>query len=109
MFGKTGNRHPRFRKKHTEESRNKISDKLRGENHPNFGKSGNLPKTSRPIIQMDLNGIELKTWPSMLYATKQLGIDRSTVSKCCRGMKKTCGGFKWKYANDKQTKHKQAA
>lgn len=30
-------------------------------------------------------------------AARQLGIDSSTISKVCRGIKRTCGGFHWEY------------
>jgi hypothetical protein len=38
MFGKVGDKHPRYEKKHTEESKKIMSEKKRGKNHPNYGK-----------------------------------------------------------------------
>lgn len=39
MFGRRGNLSPRFGKRHTAESKKKMSEALSGRNHPMFGKS----------------------------------------------------------------------
>lgn len=50
----------------------------------------------KPIIQKDINGNIIKTWPS-LNSTKLGGYDPSNVSKCCRGKRVSYRGFYWNY------------
>ena len=49
-----------------------------------------------PVLQYDLNGIFIQEWPSASEAARSLGCDSSTISKCIRGVKKTCHGYIWK-------------
>lgn len=52
----------------------------------------------KPIIQIDKDtNIIIKEWKSAIDVMRELGIDSSSIAKCCRGKKKTAGGFKWKY------------
>lgn len=51
---------------------------------------------SKPICQYDLSGVLIKQWKSSEEASKELGIDSSSIRKCCRGKQKTCGGYIWK-------------
>jgi len=37
----------------------------------------------------------------MTLANKEIGIDKSQISCCCKGKNKTAGGFKWKYKKEK--------
>ncbi len=55
---------------------------------------------SKPIDQLDLQGNYIRTWLNAHEASRQLGIDRSTISQCCRGSRrnKTAGGYKWRFA-----------
>ena len=52
------------------------------------------------INQYDLNGNYIKTWDSASDVKKELNIDDSTIRKCCRGVKKSCGGFQWRKFNN---------
>lgn len=36
-------------------------------------------------------------YSSIMDAARQTGIDQSDISKVCRGVRKTAGGFHWKY------------
>lgn len=54
-------------------------------------------KHSKRISQFDLFGNFIKSWPSATIAGKELGIDSSSISKCCNGKKKTTGGYTWEY------------
>lgn len=54
-------------------------------------------KFSKKVIQLDMQGEELKVWNSIKEASVNLNIDRSSISACCRGRYITVGGFKWKY------------
>lgn len=55
---------------------------------------------SKKVDQYDLNNNYIKTYPSMKEAERELGIQTTLISKCCRGIAKTSGGYKWKYHKD---------
>lgn len=52
-----------------------------------------LQKMSKPIICID-NG---KIFKSIIYAQRKLNIDGSSITKCCKGKRKTAGGYHWQY------------
>lgn len=52
---------------------------------------------SKPIIQYSLNGEFIKEWPSTKEIQRTLGICHSNISKCCKGERKTCCGFIWRF------------
>ena len=54
---------------------------------------------SKPVSQFTIEGEFIKTYPSIMVAGKQIGIDRNSITKCCNGKLKTAGGYIWKYAN----------
>lgn len=54
---------------------------------------------SKPVVQMDLNGNEIKTWESSHLIEKSLNIYSNHVRSCCKGKLATAYGFKWKYAS----------
>lgn len=79
-LSKKGEKHHMFNKKHTEESRKKISNNLK-----------------KKINQFDLNLNFIKKWNGIKDAAINLKIDASSISKCCKKKSKTCGGFIWNY------------
>ena len=53
----------------------------------------------KKIIQINKDTKEIiKIYNSIIEASKELKISRSSISRCCRGIYKTCGGYIWKYA-----------
>ena len=78
-----GENHPMYGKKHTDETRKKISDKLKGELHPLYGK--HLKETTKAKLSekhkeavISPEGIE---YPSIRDAAKALNLHRCTLSK----------------------------
>lgn len=59
----------------------------------------------KKVNQYDLNGIFIRTWNSMIEASKALHIYYSCISDCCRGKQKTAGGFIWKYATEEEIEY----
>ena len=58
----------------------------------------NIFKRSRPVVQMDLDGIEIAKYPNARIAANLLKISAyQNIHEVCKGQKKTCRGFKWKY------------
>lgn len=74
-----------YGKHHTEESKKKMSDKLRGE------------KSFKRIKQYDLDGNLIKIWDNVVEIEKELGIKRSNIYSCCKKVYKTCRGYIWEF------------
>lgn len=56
------------------------------------------PKECKRVTQYMMNGRELRTFDSMADASRQTGVGKYGISKTCRGVQKSAGGYKWKYA-----------
>ncbi len=115
--------HPMWGRHHTEESKKKMSEARKGANHPNWGKH-HSPETIAKMKQSHHNvkGKNNPNWgrkyseerkkkiskpvrcveTGVVYygakkAADELDIDASQVSKCCKGKRKTAGGYHWEY------------
>lgn len=54
-------------------------------------------KTGKTVSQYTLDGKYVATYPSAAMAARVLSLDSSTITKVCRGVNKTHGGFIFKY------------
>lgn len=54
-------------------------------------------KKSKKVNKYDLDGNFIKTWISMKEVERQLGIFSQHIYRCCKGKRKSTGGFIWKY------------
>ncbi len=98
----------------SKETKIKISDKKKGSNPWNKGRKGiyseeviqrmreSHKKLSTngceiSINQYDINGVFIKSYPSIKSALINTGINN--ISGVLRGKRKTAGGFVWKYAS----------
>ena len=89
----------------SEETRKKISEALSGEKSPNFGKhlseetkrkiSENIP--SKQVLPFSKSGEFIAEYPSIMEASRQTGCYQQHICKCCKGKRKSAGGFIWKY------------
>lgn len=71
--------------------RRKVRNRLVHTGNPN------LPGwNKKPIIGIK-EGKEY-WFKSAQAAAESLGLIRTNISKCCRGERKRCGGFNWKFA-----------
>lgn len=61
-------------------------------------------RAERPVVQMDLDGKILKTYPSVT-AAKADGFHRQAVGHCCSGSSLTHKGFIWCYAENDIDEH----
>ena len=53
---------------------------------------------SIPILQIEKETNKIiKEWFSIMQVERELGIHHSSIIQCCKGERKTAGGFKWKY------------
>lgn len=60
-------------------------------------------RTSKPIIQLGLNGEYIAEYYSMNEAKRITGINNSHISRCAKKRKhyNTAGGYKWRFKNEK--------
>ena len=57
-------------------------------------------KHVKPVIQMTLDGKFIREWLSSVEASRAIGKKADTIRVCCKGIRKTCGGYRWKYRNE---------
>lgn len=82
-----GVNNPFFGKRHSEEAR-KIMSQRRKE------------RGGIPVAQYTKEGLFLKVWECAAIAGHVLKISPSSITACCRGKRKTIGGYTWKYQSD---------
>ena len=56
----------------------------------------NRADESRPVILID--GLKETVYPSAMQAQRDLGINNGDIIACCRGRRKSAGGYAWRYA-----------
>lgn len=80
----------------TREERAKlISERMRGENNPSYGKG-------LGVIQLTLDGEVVREYKTIREAERETGADHVVISRCCKGRVKSAGGFRWKYAEEEE-------
>lgn len=57
----------------------------------------------KSVVQLTLDGRYIKTWESARKVSLELGLDSSTITKCCKRKLKSCGGYHWKYSDMEAT------
>lgn len=94
MWGKghlmTGENNHMYGKHHTDEVKRKISDAHKGEKH----------HSAKKVIQYTKDGKFIKIWDYIKQASDELGVNPNNISSCCRGKRKSAGGFMWRYAEE---------
>ena len=84
MYGRTGENNPMFGKTRSESTKQKISE-----------------ANSIKIVQYNKETYELiRIWDSAIDIKRELGINNSNIISCCKGKRKTAGGFIFKYAEE---------
>ena len=71
-----------------------ISDSLKGHSVSEECRA----KLSKKILQFTKSGEFIREWTSMSEAERELGIACSSICSCCKGIRKSAGGYIWKYA-----------
>lgn len=77
-------------KKHTQEHKDKISAS---------GKIAQRKYKARRVVQLSLDGEEIKIWDCMADITNELRINQAHICYCCKGKRNKAGGFAWRYAD----------
>lgn len=83
-----------------ENSNNPLSKKHYSDNAAMLGKFGAEHNSSISIVQLTKDGKFIKKWTCSYEVQRELGINQSAITKCCRGKQKTAGGFRWMYASE---------
>jgi group I intron endonuclease len=81
----SGVNHPMFGRKHSDEAIEKM--RQAGIGRPSSRK--NLT----PVLCIELNTV----FENATDAGKRLNLDSGAILKCCRGERKTCGGYRWNF------------
>jgi group I intron endonuclease len=76
------------------ESREKMS-----ESHKKLYKNGYKHPRAKAVIQYSLDDILIKEFISIAEAGRQLNLNSEAIARCCKGLSKTSGKYKWKYKN----------
>lgn len=53
---------------------------------------------NKPVYQYSLNDVVINKFISLSEAARLNNLNDANISQCCKGKRKTCGGFKWGYA-----------
>lgn len=96
----------------SQETKQKLSKLFSGTNHQFYGKKRDsetkrkISETkSLPVIQYDLQMNFIAKYNSAKIACKLLNFkDKTCISKCCLGKRKTAHGFIWKYGKGEKIK-----
>lgn len=95
---KIGEKNPNFGKHFSEEHKKKLSEALSGHEVSEETRkkiSENIP--SKQVLQFSKNGEFIAEYPSIKEASRQTGCYQQHICKCCKGKRKSAGGFIWKY------------
>ena len=60
-------------------------------------KNTNHPKTSKPVIAIDVRTGLILEFASSREAERETGIPHGNIIQCCKGKLNSCGGFYWMY------------
>lgn len=95
--------------KQTDETKRKLSEINRGEKHPMYGKHHTeeakraISKNSAfrtPVDQLDLMGNLIAKFETITEAAMMTNHpDYTKIGLCCRGVRKTTRGFRWRYSD----------
>ena len=72
---------------HSKKTKRKMSE----------AKIGNHNRPQKSVLQLSINGEFIAEYPSTREAERQTGISNSNICQCCKGNRKSAGGFIWKY------------
>lgn len=85
-----------YRKIWTIERRESVAERMRG-SIP-WNKNKRVSQTSKPVDQYTIDGVFIKTWPSIRDAGEGTQTERGTISQAVKNKKyRTAGGFVWRF------------
>ena len=90
----SGKNHPMYGYKHSEKTKEEWSKKRKGQNL-----YGDNPK-ARAVMQYDMDMNYIRMFSTIKEACESVGCNSGNISSCCAGRIKSCGGYKWRYADE---------
>lgn len=91
IYAKKGENHPMYGKHLSEETKNKISKANKGKKRSKEV----VLKMCKPVVCVETGVI----YNGVQEIARLLGLSASHITACCKGKRKTCGGYHWEYAN----------
>ena len=76
-----------YGKHHSEEAKRKISE----------ANKGKVYAPIKAVLQFSKDGKLIEEYPSLVEASRQTGCNQGHICDCCKGKRKSAGGFIWKY------------
>lgn len=52
------------------------------------------------VLQIDFNGAIIKKWHGINNASRVLKINHANIISCCKGKRKSAGGYIWRYVDE---------
>lgn len=80
------------------ENRNNPNTKISNKISNKKAKRKWLEVLEKKVIQLDLNGNFIREFKSLHAIEREFGYNRANITRCCKGVKKTCYGFKWMFS-----------
>ena len=96
----SGSNNPMFGKKHSEETKRKISAKHIGRKMPKECVEKMSLKRMKAVYKCDLDGRIIEKYQSMLSAAESVNGNNTNISFACKHKNRTYKGFKWRYVDD---------
>ena len=100
MYGRRGALNPAYGKDHSGE-KNGMYGKHHSEESKELNRkahTGINNKMSKPVVCEETQVI----FASQGEAGRVMHCDSTTINKCCKGVKKTAGGYHWRYATEEE-------
>ena len=88
----------RRRENLSEETLRRRSNGLKGRKFSDEHKRKIGDGNSKPILMMDKDNNVIESFNSARDAEIKYKINHSHISQCCHGIRKTTGGYRWKFA-----------
>ena len=77
----------------------KYGNTFEGKKHSDRTKEIISKVQSRSVKMFDKSGNLLYEFPSIKNAAENMGINKTSISNCCRGITKSSGGYRWEYSD----------
>ena len=84
---------PMMGKHHSNETKKLLSEVCKGEKHHMYGKTGKYHYSSMRVICIETG----EEFDCIRDIERKYGLANSGISRCCRGIRQTCGGYHWKF------------
>jgi len=85
---------------HSEETKIKMSKSMKGIKRTDEGKRNISLSQSKPIIQCAIDGTYIKEWESANYASKELNLSQTNISRACIHKNNYAHNFLWFFKSE---------